>query len=84
MIDQVQFLLQNYPWMQHLVAIMIVCRVIFKPTFMIIGKYVELTVEKDDDKKLHRIMDSKSYKMAVFIVDLLVSYKLPSIKKGKK
>jgi len=51
---------------------------------MIIGKYVELTVEKDDDKKLHRIMDSKSYKMAVFIVDLLVSYKLPSIKKGKK
>jgi len=62
---------------------MIVCRVTFKPLFSILGKYVELTVEKDDNKRLHEIMDSKSYKMAAFIIDLLSSVKLPKIKKGK-
>lgn len=80
MIDQVTFLLQNYPWIQHVVAVLIVCRVVFKPMFAILGKYVELTIEKDDDKRLHEIMDSKWYKLSVFIVDMLVSVKLPKLK----
>ena len=49
MIDQVAFLLQTYPWIQHVVAVMIVCRIIFKPIFTILAKYVELTVEEDDN-----------------------------------
>ena len=84
MIDQVTWLLQTYPWVQHLVAVLIVCRIIFKPLFTILGKYVELTVEKDDDKKLHAFMDTKKYKMMVFIVDLLISVKLPTLKKEVK
>ena len=81
MIDQVTFLLQTYPMLQHVIAIMVICRIVFKPLFKIAGKYVELSVEKDDDKKLHKIMDSKAYKMTAFIVDMLVSVKLPKIKK---
>ena len=81
MIDQVTFLMQQYPWLQHLVAVMVVCRIVFKPLFQILGKYVELTVEEDDNKKLHKIMSSKWYKMAVFLTDMLVSVKLPKLKK---
>jgi hypothetical protein len=81
MIDQVTFLLQQYPWLQHVVAVMVLCRIVFKPVFAILGRYVELTLEEDDDKKLHKIMKSKAYKMTAFIVDMLASVKLPKIKK---
>ena len=82
--NQITFLLQTYPWLQHLVAIMIISRVVFKPLFTILGKYVELTIEEDDNKKLHKFMQTKTYKMMVFLVDMLSSVKLPKIqKKGK-
>ena len=81
MIDQVTYLMQQYPWLQHLIAVMVVCRIVFKPLFQILGKYVELTVEEDDNKKLHKIMSSKWYKMVAFIVDLFASAKLPTLKK---
>lgn len=81
MIDQLTYILQQYPILQHFVAIMVIGRIIFKPLFQILGKYVELTIEEDDNKKLHKIMSSKSYKMLVFIVDLASSVKLPNLKK---
>lgn len=80
MIDQVAFLLEQYPMLQHVVAIMVICRIVFKPLFQILGKYVELTIEEEDDKKLHKIMNSKAYKMTAFIVDMIASVKLPKIK----
>jgi len=83
MIDQITFLLQTYPALQHVVAVLIICRVVFKPAFLILGRYVELSVEQDDNKKLHKFMGSKTYKMMAFIVDLLASVKLPNVKKGK-
>lgn len=83
MIDQVTFLMDNYPIIKHLVAIMVICRIIFKPTFMILGKYVELTIEEDDDVKLKAFMKTKKYKMMAFIVDLIGSAKLPKIKESK-
>ena len=82
--DQITFLLQTYPWLQHLVAIMIISRVVFKPLFAILGKYVELTIEEDDNKKLHKFMQTKTYKMMVFLVDMLSSVKLPKIQKKRK
>ena len=80
MVDQVTFLLTQYPWLQHLVAIAIICRIIFKPLFSILGKYVELTIDEKDNNKLHNIMATKKYKMFAFIVDLLASVKLPKLK----
>lgn len=79
--EQIEFLLQTYPILQHVIAVMVICRIIFKPIFAILGKYVELTIEEDDDKKLHKFMGSKTYKMIAFIVDMLASVKLPKIKK---
>lgn len=82
--DQIEFLLQTYPMLQHVIAIMVICRVVFKPIFAILGRYVELTVEQEDDKKLHKFMGTKTYKMIVFIVDMLASVKLPAVKKKDK
>ena len=82
--DQIEFLLQTYPWLQHVIAIMVICRVVFKPLFAILGRYVELTVEQEDDKKLHKFMGTKTYKMIAFIVDLIASVRLPQIKKKDK
>ena len=79
--EQVAFLLQTYPILQHVIAVMVICRIVFKPIFSILGKYVELTIEEVDDKKLHKFMKSKTYKMLAFIVDMLASVKLPKIKK---
>jgi len=84
MIDQLTYVLQTYPMLQHVVAIMVICRIIFKPLFSILGKYVELTIEEDDNKKLHKFMQSKTYKMIAYIVDLASSVKLPNIKKKDK
>lgn len=81
MVDQVTFLLQQYPWLQHVVAVMVICRIVFKPLFAILGKYVELTIEEDDNKKLHKFMNGKTYKMLAFIVDMLSSVKLPKLKR---
>ena len=83
MIDQATYLLQTYPFLQHLVAILVVGRIIFKPLMSIISKYVELTIAEDDDKKLKKFMKTKTYKMIVFIVDTLASVKLPKIKVDK-
>lgn len=73
--------METYPFLQHLVAVMVLCRVVFKPLFAILGKYVELTVEEDDNKKLHKFMQSKTYKMLSFIVDLVSSIRLPQVKR---
>lgn len=78
---QLEFLIQTFPWLEYVIAIMIGGRIIFKPLFMILGKYVELTIEEDDDKKLHKFMQTKTYKMLSFLVDSAASIKLPQIKK---
>lgn len=82
--EQIDFLIYNYPFIRHLISIMIICRVIFKPTFMILGKYVELTVEEKDNKRLAELMNTKTYKMIAFIVDMLASVKLPKAKRKEK
>jgi len=51
---------------------------------MILGKYVELTVEEKDNKRLAELMDTKTYKMIAFIVDMLASVKLPKAKRKEK
>lgn len=79
--DQFTFLFQQYPIVQNTVAIMVMCRIVFKTAFTVAEKYVEFTVTKEDDKKLHQIMDTRYYKAAVFLVDLLASVKLPTLKK---
>jgi hypothetical protein len=78
--DQFIFLMEQYPVIKDIVAAMVLCRIVFKTVFTVAQKYVDFTVTKEDDKKLHKIMDSKYYKIAAFLVDLLASVKLPKLK----
>jgi len=82
--DQLAYLMDNYPLFKSLISIMILCRLIFKPLFTILRKYVELTVEDNDNKKLNAFMKTKKYKMIAFIVDMLASVKMPKVRKGRK
>lgn len=79
LISQLDFILQ-YDWIRYTMVTMVVLRMLFKPIFAILGKYVELTIEESDDKKLHKIMKSKWYKLTVFIIDMISSVKLPKLK----
>jgi len=78
--DQLLYLMAEYPILKDLVLYMVLARLVFKPVFTILAKYVELTVEVEDDKKLAKIMDSKWYKLISFSLDLTLSIKLPARK----
>lgn len=83
LVSQLDFILQ-YDWIRYSMTAMVLLRLIFKPVFAIAGKYVELTVEEDDNHKLKKFMDTKTYKMIAFMVDLLASVRLPKIQKKSK
>ena len=83
LMSQLDYILQ-YDWVRYTMTAMVIFRMVFKPIFTIASKYVELTVEYDDDKKLKKFMNTKTYKMLVFVVDLLASVKMPKVKKDKK
>lgn len=78
--DQLDYIISVYPWIQHVLAVLVISRLVFKPLFLILEKYVSLTVEEDDNIKLKKFMKTKTYKMLAFIVDLTVSVKLPKVK----
>lgn len=82
--DQLIYMMDNYPIIKHCVAAMVMFRLIFKPLFAILSKYVELTIEEDDNKKLHKFMQTKTYKMLAFCADLIASVKLPKVEKKDK
>lgn len=78
--EQIEYLMQ-YDWIKTTITVMILSRIVFKTIFTILGKYVELTIEVDDNKKLAKVLDSKWYKLMSFIVDMTLSCKLPKRKK---
>lgn len=80
MVDQLTFVLTQYPILAHVLAFMAIARMLFKPVFTILAKYFELTIEEDDDNKLKKFMKTKTYKMMAFIVDYAASVKLPKLK----
>lgn len=76
-LNQVNFLFATYPWLKHAAAGYIMLRVINKPLFMAFHKYVQLSDSAKDNKIYQKIVDSKTYKMVTFILDLGLSIKLP-------
>lgn len=79
--DQLEVLMLEYPVVRYIVIAMICARLVFKPIFTILAKYVELTVETEDNTKLAKIMESKWYKLTAFALDLTLSIKLVQRKK---
>lgn len=56
-------------------------RLFFKPIVSIAQAYVQVTPSVEDDEKLQKIMESKTYKSVAYILDWFASLKLPQSKK---
>jgi hypothetical protein len=81
-IDWVQ---KDYPWVATLIMIMGFARLLAKPisgwlqgVFSKLAAFVERTPETDDDEWLRRVLASVPYRVLAFIVDLILSVKLPT------
>jgi hypothetical protein len=81
-IDWVQ---AKYPWAATLVMVMGFARLLAKPIsgwlqgmFSKLAAFVERTPETDDDEWLRRVLASVPYRVLAFIVDLILSVKLPT------
>ena len=68
-------------WLVQIVAVVGALRLIFKPIFAAIEKYIADSPDKRDDQWMLSVKASKIYKTIVFFVDLLSSVKLPAEEK---
>ncbi len=80
--DQLEFLMQTYPIIKHLLAWFFIARIANKTVFAALQKYVELTPEIKDNKWFIKITENKYYKIFSFVLDMSLSIKLPK-SKGK-
>lgn len=70
-------LVHNYPMAVTFVMLLGVFRSIFKPIMTAIHAIVEATPTKADDLVLDEVERSRAYKAMAWIVDYLLSIKLP-------
>ncbi len=68
---------QQYPWLFATLLVMASLRVFFKPLMEIFKGVVDLTPSKKDDEFYNKMLESKVYKVIVFLVDWFASIKLP-------
>lgn len=71
----------QFPILKQVFFAVVFLRVINKPLFSAISKYVELTETTKDNEVFKKIVNSKVYKSISYILDWSASIKLP---RGKK
>lgn len=70
-------LVQKYPLLMSVIAVMGTLRLINKPLFTFLRTFVSATPGSWDDRLLNEVEQSKAYKVISFILDYLGSIKLP-------
>jgi len=73
----IQPLMEQYPLLVSIAAIMGSCRLIMKPLMSLLSVIVKQTPTPKDDALLAKVMEHKLYKGLVYILDLVASVKLP-------
>jgi hypothetical protein len=71
----------KYPLVLHIMGIMTVARLIFKPLFSFLNTFVLATPSPRDDEILAKVMNSGVYKAISYVLDLSLSIKLPQLDK---
>ncbi len=71
----------TYPWLFMVFTFIAVFRLIFKPVISLADAYVMATPDKSDDEKWAKIKASRAYVCLAWVVDYLMSVKLPTKKK---
>lgn len=78
--EQIDFILTTYPQARYILAWYLIIRLVNKPLFLIVEKYVSLTETTKDNEFLEKLYKTPLYKLFRFSMDLGFSIKLP---KGK-
>lgn len=79
--ELLDYLMIQYPIMTKIFLVIGLFRILFKPLMSAIQQRVELTIDKEDDAKFRKFMESKWYVLLSFLFDLSTSIKLPKIEK---
>jgi len=69
--------LSNYPQFSGLIMVIGFLRLAVKPLMTILQAFVKLTPYDSDDQWLKSFEQSKSYKLIVYMMDWVLSVKLP-------
>lgn len=78
MLELITELIGKYPWVQTVLVVVGVMRVVFKPLFSLLQSAALATPSPKDDSFLSAVMESKIYKGVAYVLDYLGSIKLPS------
>lgn len=81
--DLLNNLVEQYPWLGGLAMLMGSLRLIMKPLFTVIDKYVESTPETSDNEKWESFKSSKTVKYLAWFMDYIASVKLNTESKPK-
>lgn len=79
--------IKEYPWLTNLVMLMGALRLVFKPIFAALEKYIAETPSKVDDERWAAIKNAKGMKTFIWLLDFFASVKIPigdkNISKGE-
>ena len=73
-------LVTKYPWFSMVCIFIGIFRLIFKPAMALVKSVIMITPSLADDAIWKRWEDSSIYKLIIWIVDYLLSIKLPGQK----
>lgn len=76
-----QYVAQFPDWLITMFLVMGSFRVVMKPLVALVQLIVKETPTPEDDKFVAKVMESKTYKTVCFVLDWVVSLKLPQKKK---
>lgn len=72
----------QHPFVAGTCMALIIARAVFKPLMSLIHTVVESTPSTSDDEALSKFEQSKIYKGLSWVIDYLLSIKLPVVKDG--
>lgn len=72
--------LAGNPKLAVLFTVMVVARAVFKPACSVIQAYVDATPSQSDNEKWQKVRDHKAFKAVAYVMDLLLSIKIPQKK----
>jgi hypothetical protein len=73
-------LMNKYPQLASVLMIAAVARAVFKPIMTVIQAYVDATPGESDNAKWEAVKSSSAYKGLAWVIDYLLSIKLPAAK----
>lgn len=76
MLETLQSLATNYPWVMTIMLVISIARAINKPLFALLHAYVDATPSIKDNEFLAKLESSKIYKAICWVLDYTLSIKL--------